>query len=124
MDEIKERANGLIPLTETTFLTLLALIKPCHGYEIMQASSRLSGGRVKIGPGTLYGALNVLVKQGLIERHGEMETEGERRKIYGLTPLGDEVLRQECARLESLAAAARSALDGNSDGIKESNHVR
>lgn len=124
MKESKEKASNMIPLTETTFLTLLALIKPCHGYEIMQASSRLSGGRVKIGPGTLYGALNVLVKQGLIERHGEMETEGERRKIYGLTPLGDEVLRQECARLEGLAAAARGILgredEANVDTNKES----
>jgi len=123
MDEIREKANSLIPLTETTFLTLLALIKPCHGYEIMQASSRLSGWRIKIGPGTLYGALNVLVKQGLIERHGEMETEGERRKIYGLTPLGDEVLRQECARLEGLAAAARSALDGIAKANRENADV-
>ncbi len=111
MDEIAKKADELIPLTETTFLTLLALLKPCHGYEIMQASSRLSRGRVKIGPGTLYGALNVLVKQGLIERHGEMEAEGERRKIYGLTRLGKEVVRRENARLEGLAAAARAALD-------------
>lgn len=123
MDEIKDRAKGLIPLTETTFLTLLALLKPCHGYEIMQVSSHLSGGRVKIGPGTLYGALNVLVKQGLIERHGEMEMEGERRKIYGLTGLGAEVIRLECARLENLAAAARAALDGTAVGIKESHDV-
>jgi DNA-binding PadR family transcriptional regulator len=124
MNETEDRADELIPLTETTFLTLLALLKPCHGYEIMQVSSRLSGGRVKIGPGTLYGALNVLAKQGLIERRGEMEAEGERRKIYGLTPLGEEVVRRECARLEGLAAAARAALDGTGLARKEIDDAR
>ena len=119
MAENDKKAHNLIPLTETTFLILLALLDPRHGYEIMQVASRLSGGRVKIGPGTLYGALNVLVKQGLIERRGEREMEGERRKIYGLTPLGDKVARIECARLEKLAAAARAALAGSEDKHEE-----
>ena len=46
-----------------------------------------------------------------------MESEGERRKIYGLTPLGEEVVRLECARLEDLARAARAALDGAAKAI-------
>lgn len=124
MTEYDEKAKSLIPLTESTFMIILALLQPRHGYEIMQVASRLSGDRVKIGPGTLYGALNVLVKQGLIERRGEMELEGERRKIYGLTPLGNEVVRLECARLENLAAAARAALDGAEDSNKEKSDVR
>jgi len=95
------------------FLILLSLLESRHGYGIMQDAVRLSQGRVKIGPGTLYGALNVLVKQGLIERRDEQESEGERRKIYGLTPLGAAVVRIECDRLENLAASARLALNCN-----------
>ena len=124
MIEYNEKAKSLIPLTESTFMIILSLLQPRHGYEIMQVASRLSGGRVKIGPGTLYGALNVLVKQGLIERRGERETEGERRKIYGLTPLGDEVVRLECSRLENLASAARAALEGSAEKIEENQDVR
>ncbi|MCX6559229.1 MAG: PadR family transcriptional regulator [Candidatus Aminicenantes bacterium] len=105
-------------------MIILALLQPRHGYEIMQVASRLSGGRVKIGPGTLYGALNVLVKQGLIERRGEMELEGERRKIYGLTPLGGRTVRLECARLENLAAAARAALEGFAEKSEENQIAR
>jgi len=124
MTDNNREAGQLIPLTESTFLILLALIEPRHGYGIMQVASVLSAGRVKMGPGTLYGALNVLVKQGLIERRGEMESEGERRKIYGLTGLGNEVVRLESGRLAQLAGAARAALDGTLDKIEENDDVR
>jgi DNA-binding PadR family transcriptional regulator len=124
MSDKKENADQIIPLTETTFLILLALLEPRHGYGIMQVASQLSEGRVKIGPGTLYGALNVLVKQGLIERRGEMETEGERRKIYGLTALGEAVVRLESERLALLAEAARKALSSIDHKNKESHDVR
>lgn len=124
MTDFIENATKIIPLTETTFLILLALLEPRHGYGIMQVAAQLSGGRVKIGPGTLYGALNVLVKQGLIERRGEMESEGERRKIYGLTALGDAVVRIESERLASLAEAARKALAGTANVNKEDQDVR
>jgi DNA-binding PadR family transcriptional regulator len=124
MSEKNENAEKIIPLTETTFLILLALLEPRHGYGIMQVAALLSEGRVKIGPGTLYGALNVLVKQGLIERRGEMETEGERRKIYGLTALGEAVVRLESERLALLAEAARKALSSIDHKNKESHDVR
>jgi DNA-binding PadR family transcriptional regulator len=124
MTDLIENAKKVIPLTETTFLILLALLEPRHGYGIMQVAAQLSGGRVKIGPGTLYGALTVLVKQGLIERRGEMESEGERRKIYGLTALGGEVVRLESERLASLAEAARKALSSIDHKNKESHDVR
>ena len=124
MTEIIEKTNHFIPLTETTFLILLALLEPRHGYGIMQVAAQLSGGRVKIGPGTLYGAINVLVKQGLIERRGEMESEGERRKIYALTALGDGVVRLESERLASLAEAARKALADIAGPNKENSDVR
>jgi DNA-binding PadR family transcriptional regulator len=124
MADLIENTSKFIPLTETTFLILLALLEPRHGYGIMQVAAQLSEGRVKIGPGTLYGALNVLVKQGLIERRGEMESEGERRKIYGLTELGGEVVRLESERLALLAEAARKALAGIAGTSKEDQDVR
>jgi DNA-binding PadR family transcriptional regulator len=119
MSEKEIKAASFIPLTESTFLILLSLLEPKHGYGIMQDAARISEGRVKIGPGTLYGALNSLAKQGLIERRGEQEAEGERRKIYGLTPLGAEVIWLEYGRLEKLASAARLALDEKAKSREE-----
>ena len=55
------------PLTETTFYILISLLEPLHGYGIMQKVEDLSGGRIKLGPGTLYGALNNLLEAKMIE---------------------------------------------------------
>ena len=49
------------PLTEALFYILLAVRKPIHGYGIIQEVSELTGGRVNLGPGTLYGAINSLL---------------------------------------------------------------
>lgn len=56
-----------LPLTETTYYVLLALLEPAHGYLIMQKVEELSNHQVKIAAGTLYGAVENLLKQGLIE---------------------------------------------------------
>ena len=56
-----------LPLTETTYYVLLALLEPAHGYLIMQKVEELSNQQVKIAAGTLYGAVENLLKQGLIE---------------------------------------------------------
>ena len=66
MIEYNEKAKSLIPLTESTFMIILSLLQPRHGYEVMQVASRLSGGRVKIGPGTLYGAITRLEERGCV----------------------------------------------------------
>jgi len=84
-----------LPLTESTYYTLLALTEPLHGYGIMQKVESLSEGTVEIGPGTLYGALQVLEKEALILKVGEEE----RRKIYVLTEKGRGILRQQVLRL-------------------------
>jgi len=84
-----------LPLTESTYYILLALVEPLHGYGVMQKVEHLSEGTVKIGPGTLYGAFQALEKEELIVKVGEEE----RRKIYRLTGKGLEVLKLYINRL-------------------------
>ena len=124
MSEIKDRAQRFLPLTEATYYVLISLVEPRHGYGIMQNSAALSGNRVKLGPGTLYGALTNLLKQGLIERSGEQDLEGERRKIYALTSLGMAVIVAECERLEALVRSGREAAEKILAAHKESRHER
>jgi len=120
MSEIKDRAQRFLPLTEATYYVLISLVEPRHGYGIMQNAAVLSGNRVKLGPGTLYGALTNLLKQGLIERAGEQDLEGERRKIYALTSLGMAVIVAECERLEALVRSGREAAEKILAAHKES----
>lgn len=93
----KLRAEYL-PMTETAYFILLSLIEPRHGYGSMQYVEEISGRRVRIGAGTMYGTLSKLVRDGLICPVAEED----RRKIYGLTDLGLSVLDLELARLEEL----------------------
>lgn len=88
-----------LPLSESTFYILLALIEPLHGYGVMQKVEALSQGTVKLGPGTLYGAFQSLEKEGLIIK----VSEEERRKSYVLTEKGREVLKRQVDRLEIMA---------------------
>ena len=88
-------------LTEATYYILLSLHRPQHGYGIMQQAEKLSGGRVRLAAGTLYGALNALCERGWI-LHLPIE-DGSRRKEYKLTELGRKVLIGEIARLRELA---------------------
>jgi DNA-binding PadR family transcriptional regulator len=90
-----DEINKYLPLTESTYYILLALVEPMHGYGVMQKVESLSEGTVKIGPGTLYGAFQALEKEALIVKVGEEE----RRKIYALTDKGREVLKYQINRL-------------------------
>ena len=87
-------------LTEAVFYILLVLEKPTHGYGIMQTIEELTAGRVKLGPGTLYGALSTLTEKKWIEQLGHVRAKG--KKEYVLTDLGREVLAGEIGRLEEL----------------------
>ena len=87
-------------LTESTYYILLSLYKPLHGYGIMQRAAELSGGRVRLAAGTLYGALNALVDKGWIAL---LPGDG-RKKEYQLTPKGLDVLKNELERLRELVA--------------------
>lgn len=95
-------------LTESTYYILLSLYHPQHGYGIMQQTEQLSGGRVRLAAGTLYGALNSLCEKGWI-RQLPMES-GSRKKEYRLTAEGLAVLKHELARLQQLVANGESIL--------------
>ena len=97
-----------LALTESTYYILLSLYQPRHGYGIMQQTETLSGGRVRLAAGTLYGALNTLCEKGWI-RPLPAES-GSRKKEYQLTAAGLSVLKRELARLEELAANGRTIL--------------
>lgn len=97
------------PLSEPTFCILAALVEPRHGYAVMQWVGEATEQRVKLGPGTLYGALTSLHEKGLITPASESQ-EGERRKVYVLTKAGRDLLEAETFRLESTAQIARKAL--------------
>jgi DNA-binding PadR family transcriptional regulator len=110
MGHLNDKGVGFLPLTEATYYVLVSLVEPRHGYGIMQNAAAVSRHSVSLGPGTLYGALTNLLKQGLIERVGELESEGERRKVYGLTKLGKRVLALEVERLAALARIGEHGL--------------
>lgn len=95
--------NNYLPLTETTFYVMLSLIEPGHGYVIMQKVEELSGGNVRIAAGTMYGAIENLTKQKLIEA---VPTDDKRRKVYQLSEKGRSVLKLEVERLKYLVKVA------------------
>ncbi len=99
-------ARRFLPLSEATYLILASLTEPRHGYGIMQDVEATSGGRVRLGPGTLYGALTNLLRQKLIRRNDEVGAGSDRRKVYALTPLGEAVLVLEGERLNTLSRLA------------------
>jgi DNA-binding PadR family transcriptional regulator len=99
------------PLQEPTFLILAALAEePAHGYGVIQTVSALSGGRVTLRPGTLYGALDRLTEQGLVVADRTEVVAGRLRRYYRLTDAGAGVLRTEAQRLASNAEAAMARL--------------
>ena len=99
------------PLQEPTFLLLTALAEgPQHGYGIMIDVERISGGRVKLRPGTLYAALDRVVAEGLVEADREEVVDGRLRRYYRLTPPGGDRLAAEVERLQHNAAVAAQRL--------------
>lgn len=92
-----------VPMTETAFYILLCLKTPNHGYGIVQTVERLTDGAIKLAPGTMYGSLSKMEKDGLIR----FVREEEKRKIYEITDLGREVLQTEIARIERLYRIAQ-----------------
>ena len=97
-------------LTEAVYYILLSLMEPMHGYGIMQNTEQLSGGRVKLAAGTLYGAINTLLERGWVTAvSGERDS---RKKEYQITALGKEILKGELARLKELMENGNRLLEG------------
>ncbi|MBU2669112.1 PadR family transcriptional regulator [Actinoplanes bogorensis] len=98
-------------MQEPTFLILASVAdQPLHGYAIVRAVAELSGGDVKLRAGTLYGALERLAEQGLIEVDREEAVDGRLRRYYRITSSGARSLETEIARLRRNASAAESRL--------------
>lgn len=97
-------------LTEGVYYILLSLMEPMHGYGIMQNVERLSKGRVRLAPGTLYGAINTLLeKNWILALPGEKDS---RKKEYQITEQGKQMLRAELLRLRELMENGEQILEG------------
>ena len=95
------------PLSESYYYILLCLSKGAnHGYGIMQMTEKLSGGDVKIGSGTMYGATSNMMKKGWIHEIMSDEAGAERRRLYQLTDLGRAALKDEVLRLRRMLEIA------------------
>ena len=87
-----------VPMTETGFYILLCLREPNHGYGIVQKVKELTDGEIVLAPGTMYGSLSKMEKDGIIQ----FVKEEEKRKLYRITALGEEILQLELKRIERL----------------------
>jgi DNA-binding PadR family transcriptional regulator len=96
-----------LPLSESTIYIVMSLTVPRHGYALMQHVKEISKGTVKLGPGTLYGALSTLEKVGIIR----MVSEENRRKSYVLTDKGEKVLALQAERIAVLNQNIQIAID-------------
>lgn len=96
-----------LPMSEASFLVLSSLKSPRHGYAIMQNILELTGGRVNLGAGTVYTILYKMENDDLIQ----VVAEEDRRKIYHITEIGQEVLEAEASRIHQLAQVAELVLN-------------
>jgi len=111
MSDPKQRIDDHLPLNPPVFHILLALAEgESHGYAIMQEVRERSGGKINLGPGTLYYSIKRMVTNGLIEESDERpaaEADDERRRYYRVTPFGRSVAEAESQRLAELVELAR-----------------
>lgn len=96
-------------LTEVTFYILLSLYSPKHGYAVMQFIEEKTGGRLSLGAGTLYGALNSLQEKGWIKSCVDSE---DRKKEYLITAQEKEIAEKELVRLRELVIVASGIVGG------------
>lgn len=96
------------PMTEAMYYVLLALMNPSHGYILMKAITKVSNGRLNMGPGTLYGVLTRMQKEGLIS----LAEDDGRRKTYSITIDGEQALRNEYNRLRATVKDGLILMEG------------
>lgn len=99
--------NNSTPLTEALFYILLAVRKPNHGYGIIQDVSKMTNERVTLGPGTLYGAINSMLKKGWISLYS-IDKQSRKKKEYLITDKGKNIFENEVKRLNELIINAKS----------------
>ncbi|HET9423728.1 MAG TPA: helix-turn-helix transcriptional regulator [Gemmatimonadaceae bacterium] len=99
-----------LPLTPVVLHILLALAgerQGKHGYALAKEVEDVSAGRIRMGPGTLYGSIQRMIDSSLIEESSRRAADDERRRYYRLTAFGRRVLELELARLDAVIAIAR-----------------
>ena len=96
-----------IPMTETTYYTLLAVMSKRHGYAIMQFVNDLTKGRIQLGTGTLYTMVGRLTTDGIIE----IVPSEDGKKTYLITETGKQLLQMETERLEKQVDDGHSVID-------------
>ena len=108
---MKDDLKKVLPLAPATLHILLALAgEDLHGYGIMQEVSEHTSGQIRLGPGTLYGAIKRLLGNGLIvevDERPDPELDDERRRYYRLTDFGQRVLKAEAQRISKLVSVAQ-----------------
>jgi len=110
----RQQSQRFLPLSAAALHILLALAgDELHGYGIMLEAARQSGGKYKLGPGTLYDNLKKLLATGIVEESRQLPAgEDPRRKYYRLTGLGRRVLAEDISRLEGVLREAKAVLRG------------
>lgn len=112
MENASRNPESLLPLTPAMFHILLALADgERHGYGIMQEIATGTEGKLRIGPGTLYGSIKRMLSEGLIEEAEERPDpalDDERRRYYRMTSFGRLVAEAEARRLAKLVSVAQS----------------
>ena len=109
MRHVKEQPD-VTPLTEPVLLILMSLVdKPRHGYALMKEIEMISGGRVRLSTGTLYGALRRLLDDKWIDRFESDDTSRD-KQAYRLTALGRRQLEIELERMKQLTRAGMARL--------------
>ncbi len=114
MPTSKNRVYALLPLPLPVFHMLLALSEgERHGYALKREILHRTGGKTNLGSGALYGSINKMLEQGLIEESDERpdrHLDDERRRYYRITPLGLRVAHAEAVRMRELAQFAQDKL--------------
>ena len=110
--QASSKSNPLLPLTPAVLHILLALFdQEGHGYGIMLEVERSTTGELRMGPGTLYGALKRMLAAGQVEESDtrpDPQLDDERRRYYRITPLGRQALTTETGRLAQLLRVAQT----------------
>ena len=105
-ETVSRLMKSYLPMSEQSFLLLLCLLEPCHGYGVMQMVANQSDGRINLGPSTVYTILYKMEQDGLIEVTAEVE----RRKVYVITSVGRQILEAEAMRINELSRFSNMVL--------------
>ena len=112
---MSQNSAEFIPLKPLVFHILLVLVSgERHGYSIVKEVAAQTDGHLRVEPGNLYRTLRTIAAQGLIKESGKRpdpDVDDQRRRYFGITPLGNDVLRAEAIRMEHLSLSAKAQFE-------------